>query len=162
MRTRSMFCLMIIGALAFCLAASLPAIASDEEDVLQVAENWAKAINSSDLELMSSIHWQSPETSKFTPAKNGAFLTQGWGTIEEGWKENLEYPAGTINATLHNPHVTILGDNVAVITVYQIMTINPPAAEVQQTGQMRQTLVVQKTGGKWLIVHEHSSTLPTE
>lgn len=162
MKKRAMFVLAIITAIAFCLVTSQPAMASDEEEILEVAENFAKAFNTADLELMLSLHRKSPEISKYTPSANGAFLTQGWEAVEKGWKGTLEQPVGSFVVTLHNPQVTLLEGNVAVMCGYLIMTVNPPAAVEQTTNQMRLTLVVQKDGGRWLIVHEHTSMLPTE
>jgi hypothetical protein len=56
----------------------------------------------------------------------------------------------------------MLGDNVAVITGYLVITANPPVEKEQITMQSRLTFVVQKVGGKWYIAHEHTSAFPTE
>jgi ketosteroid isomerase-like protein len=136
--------------------------ATAEDEVLQVAKNFVKAFNTSDLELMSSLHWHSPKISTFTPSSTGAFLTQGWDMVEAVWRSNPGFPKGTWVITCHNPQVTLLRDDFAVITEYFIMTINPPASKEQSINQIRQTLVVQKISGQWLIVHEHASMFPTE
>ena len=153
MKTRTMFCLVIISALAFCLAVSQPAIAaSAEEEVLQVATNFIKAQNTNDSELMSSLWWHSPKTSYFNPG--GIFLTQGWLTGAAGEE-------GTVVFSLHHPQVTMMGDNAAVITGYlSVMNNDPETNQTTSTVQMKQTLVVQKIDRKWLIVHEHTSFLP--
>jgi uncharacterized protein (TIGR02246 family) len=162
MRTRTFIGLLSCLCLVLCLCVTPSANAAAEEEVLQVMTNFHKAFSTGDLELMYSLHWHSPNTTKFTPSKSGAFLTQGWEAIEEGWKETLkpEFPKGTYSNSTHNTQVTMLADNVAVITGYFIMTINPPAEKEQTISQFRQTLVVQKIGGKWLIVHEHTSEFP--
>lgn len=163
MKAKAMFGLVFIAALTLCLSMVQPAIAaSDEEEIIQVMENFSKAFNTSDLELMLSLHWKSPNISKLTPSAGGAFLAQGWEAVEEGWKGTLGQPAGTYITTLHHPQVTILEKNIALITGYLLMTVNPPAATEQTMNQLRQTLVVQKVGGKWLIVYEHTSMLPIE
>lgn len=165
MRKKITYGLLIAVILAFCLYV-IPSVnaASAEEEVLQVMTNFHKAFSTGDVELMSSLHSHSQKITKFTPSKGGAFLTQGWQAVEAGWKDTLrpEYPSGTYNNSLSNPQVTMLGDDAAVITGYFIMTINPPAATEQSINQIRQTLVVQKVDGKWLIVHEHASLFPTE
>jgi ketosteroid isomerase-like protein len=56
----------------------------------------------------------------------------------------------------------MLGDDVAIITSYNVATGNPPAVKEQTTYLVRGTFVVQKIGGKWLIVYEHSSMMPEE
>jgi len=149
--------------LVLCLSLAPSAMAATAEDeVLQVVTNFAKAMNTSDTELMSSLWWNSPRTSTFGPPKGLAFLTQGYDSIVAWFKSMNQYPAGTYMRTFHQPQVTMLGDNAAVITAYSIFIQNPPAAEEQSVGQERTTLVVQKIGGKWLIVHGHGSAFPTE
>jgi hypothetical protein len=49
-----------------------------------------------------------------------------------------------------------------VTTQYMIAINTDPKTKEQSVSQFRQTLVLQKIGGKWLIVHEHSSDLPTK
>jgi len=58
------------------------------------------------------------------------------------------------------PQVMMLSDNVAIITSYNVATEKPTAAKEQTTYLIRGTFVVQKIGGKWLIVYEHSSLVP--
>jgi len=165
MKTKTIVGLLLCIVLALCIYFTPFAnAASAEEEVLQVMTNFHKAFSDGDLALMCSLHWQSPKITKFTPSKGGAFLAQGWEAVKEGWEDTLrsEYPKGTYANSLSNPWVTMLGDNAAVITGYFILTINPPAVKEQSINQIRQTLVVQKISGKWLIVHEHSSMLPVE
>jgi hypothetical protein len=158
MEKHTIYGLFIIVSLAFCLALAPYANAvSDEEEVLQVVTNYAKANSSSDFELMSSLHWHSPKLSKFSPRIDGMFLTQGWDTIGENYRALLQGFLGNFVLTPYHPQATMLSDDVAVVTAYYIAT-----GEQGVAGQMRQTLVVQKIGGKWLIVHEHTSNLPTE
>jgi uncharacterized protein (TIGR02246 family) len=147
--------------LVLCLSvAPIAMAASAEEEVLQVMTNFTKAANSSDLELMSSLYWHSPKTTVFQPVTGYPFLYQGWEQVEIWWKDSLGSPKGTIVLSTYHPQVTMLGDNAAVITYYQNTTINPPLAKEQTVSQYRVTWVVQKIGGKWLIVHGHASALP--
>jgi ketosteroid isomerase-like protein len=156
MRTKSILGLLMCIAFVFSLSfVQFVNAATAEEEVLQVAINWAKAFNDRNFELMSSIHWHSPAISKFTPAKDGAFLTEGWESIGAGWK-SFGTISGSFSVSLHNPKVTMLGDSAGFITGYNIIT------DKDEVGQCRITLVVQKISGKWLIVHEHSSNFPVE
>jgi uncharacterized protein (TIGR02246 family) len=136
--------------------------ASAQDEVLQVVTNWTKAMNTADFELWSSLHWNSPKTSSFAPPKSAAFLIQGYEAVLNNMRFLFECPQGTMNSSHHNPQVTMLKDDVAVVTLYRILTLNPPAVKEQTTVQERQTLVVQKIDGKWLIVHDHGSVLPKE
>lgn len=163
MKTKTMFVLMVMSALAFCLAISQPAIAaSDEDEVLQVAANFSEAFNDADFELMTSLYWHSPKLSEFTPSPAGAFLAQGWDGIGTGWKTTFELPAGTYMTSTHNQQATMLRNDVGMVTQYMIITYTDPATKAQEVHQVRQTLVIQKIGGKWVIVHHHSSEFPTE
>jgi ketosteroid isomerase-like protein len=163
MRKKSIYGLLIIVTLLFCLCvAPSTNAASAEEEVLQVATNFTEAFSNSDFKLMSSLHWKSPNISKFFPGKEGAFLLQGWEAIGRDWKTTLEYPPGTYMLSPRNQQATMLGKDVAVATQYLIYIYSDPTTKEQTVSQFRQTLVVQKIGGKWLIVHEHSSVLPIE
>jgi len=157
-----MFALVVIAISALCLAVAQPAIASDEEDVLKVMEDWTKALNTADFELMSSLYYHSEELSQFPPVEGFPFLMKGWDSLEKWWKTYLGFPEGTFVSTSHNQQATILSDNLALITGYQTLVVNPPVFKEQTVVQSRQTTVVQKIGGKWLIVHDHGSNLPTE
>ena len=163
MRKQTVYGLLCFFTLAFCLSATPSAIAaSAEEEVLQVAINQDKAMNTSDFELLSSLWWHSPKTSFFGPIKKGAFLYQGWEAIGKLLKETLNVPEGTYNFTLHHPKVTMLGDNAAVTTTYHTSVRTDPETKEQTIGHDRFTMVLQKIDGKWLIVHNHISYLPVE
>lgn len=165
MKRRTIVALLSCIALALSLYVTPSAsAASAEEEVLQVAKTFVKAFNTNDYKLIYSLYLQSPKTSKFIINKAGAFLYQGWEEIGEQCKSalNPENPQGTFYVTLHNPQVNTLTDNVAVITGYLILTVNPPVSKDQTIIQSRLTFVVQKVGEKWYIAHEHSSAFPTE
>jgi uncharacterized protein (TIGR02246 family) len=147
--------------LVLCLSVAPSAMAASAEDeVLQVMTNWFKAQNTCDYELMSSLWWHSPKTSQFNPWKGGTFLIEGWDVIAEGFKSSYKQPVGTSTGSMRYPQVMMLGDNAAIITSYNVATENPPAVKEQITYLVRGTFVVQKIGGKWLIVYEHSSLVP--
>jgi len=159
---RKLAVLSICVILVFLLAFSSSAIASDEDDMLQVLTNFARAMNNADFDLMSSLHSHSPDVSMYGPPKSMAFLIQGWEAFDSLWKGNLSYPSGTFNLSLHNLQSTMLTKDIGLVTGYSILTVNPPASPEQFSEQERFTYVVQKIGGKWLIVHIHVSVLPTE
>lgn len=161
MRTKTFAGLLMCIALVFSLSFAQPAnAASAEEGVLQVMNNWIKAFNTNDTKLMASLHWISPSLSKFGPDKGSAFLTQGESVAD--WESTFELPVGTFMNSSHNTQVTMLSDNIAIIAMYNNQTYTDPTTKEQTVGLYRGTFVVQKIGGKWLIVHEHSSVLPTE
>jgi ketosteroid isomerase-like protein len=154
--TTLLFSLLLV--LCLSVAPSVMA-ASAEDEVLQVEKNWMKSAETADYELFSSLYLHSPKISQFHPGN--VFLSQGWELFEKNWKPNYESgQKGSVTMSMHNPQVTMLGDNAAVLAFYQIVTENPPAVKEQTVNQYRVTRVLQKIDGKWLIVHDHASALP--
>jgi len=133
--------------------------ASDEDDVLKVMDTWFTAFNTGDADLMTSLYWKSEKTSSFGPGNLETLLAQGWDEIAAGWK--FTFAAGTFVGTKHHPQVTLLGKNVAVFTDYNSAMFANPATQEPMFFHVRATYVLQKIDGKWLMVHEHASMLPT-
>ena len=145
--------------LVLCLSAAPSAMAASAEDeVLQVATNFVKAWNTLDFELLSSLYLHSSKTTEFGPANYNPFLYQSWEVLEKEWNAIFKLPKGTDAISYHNPQVTMLGDNVAIITLYHNFIYTDPATKKQDIDQQRITHVVQKINGKWLIVHHHASS----
>ena len=154
--------MIIVALLCFLSTAPIATAASDEEEVLQAVDNFIKAVNTSDYDLMSSIHLHSPTISKYYPGKEGSFLSQGWEALSMVWKNMLSDPSGTYVLSAHNQHVNMLENNVAVVTQYFIYRYTNPTTKQQDVSQFRSSFVFQKVKGKWLIVHEHTSGFPVE
>ena len=158
MRTKTIYGLLLFMESAFFIY-TIPSAsaASAEEEVLQVETNFVKAHNTNDYGLMCSLYGKSPKTSSFVPPQDNPFLIQGSEEIENVWKFLSEIPKGTYSITFHHPQVTMLKDDVAVITSYNNVVYTDPSTKAQTVDHIRHTLVVQKIGGKWLIVHDHGS-----
>jgi uncharacterized protein (TIGR02246 family) len=149
MRKKVVYRLLSLVILLFCLCVNSSARAgSVEEDVFEVEKNWVKAFYNADLELMSSLYWHSPETTEYTP--NESF--NGWDAIEANLKKYFELGKGTFDWKYFNTEVVILTDNMAIISGYHDMFEKPPGGNPYSL-VLRFTLVLQKTNGKWLIVH---------
>lgn len=166
MRNKTIYGLSIIVTLVFCLSVAPSATAaSEEEEVLQVQTNFIKAVSTGDFALMSSLYWHSSKTSQFPPG-SPSFLIQGWEeSFEKYWKSSLGFPEGTstvTSMTFHHPQVTMLKDDVAVINGYENLVNTDPTTNEETITQIRITRIVQKIGGKWLIVHDHGSSFPSE
>ena len=157
------YVLIIIVALVLCFSVAQSATAaSAQEEVMQAVGNFIKAVNTSDYDLMSSIHLHSHTISKYYPGKEGAFISQGWEAFSITWKGMLADPPGTYMISPHNQQVTMLGNNVALVTQYFIYRYTNPTTKAQEISQFRSSLVFQKIKGEWLIVHEHTSEFPVE
>jgi uncharacterized protein (TIGR02246 family) len=161
MKTRTLVGILSCICLVLCLYLSPSAhAATAEEEILQLVDNFAKAVSNSDFELMSSLYWHSDNISEFEPVAGYPFLEQGWKAVETWWTSIKGTPKGTNVIYLYQPHVTMLKDDVAVTTVYQTLVSTDQTTKEQSMSQFRQTMVVQKISGKWLIVHGHASELP--
>jgi len=159
MRTKNILGLLVCIALVFCFYVTPSAnAASAEDEILQLVDNFDKAINTANYELMASLY--SPKYSSFGPPKSLAYLIKGWDG--EMWKKMFKHPAGTYNSSSHNNEVTILAENLAMVTGYSTITFYPPAVKEESSELLRSTSIVQKIGGKWLFIHGHTSILPTE
>lgn len=152
------FCIVLVLGMSIGKAAMA---ASNEEEALRVETNFAKAINSGDYDLMSSLFWHSSKVSTFQPGTN-PFLCQGWEeSLNPNWKSSLS-GTSTTTITPHNWQATFIKDDVAIITGYEnVASINEMTKEETITN-LRVTRVLQKIRGKWLIVHDHGSELPLE
>jgi uncharacterized protein (TIGR02246 family) len=163
MKKRTIYGLLIIVTLVFYISVAPSATAaSAEEEVLQLLSDYFKGWNTNDNKLMASVHWNSPDFSFFGSNKDVSFLTKGWDETAEGLKTTFEVPVGTYSLTYHEPQVLMLGDNVAIVTLYSIWNVNNTETNEQGIDQIRGTLVLEKMRGEWRIIHLHWSILPTE
>ena len=167
MRNKSVYGFLIIVTLVFCLALAPSATAaSDEEEIIQVEENFIKALATNDFDLISSLYWHSSKTTQFGPGFLRGSLWKGWDKIGALWEYGLtssdETSQSTFRSFFQNPEVTMLKDDVAIINGYEMEVTIDPATEEESYTKLRVTRVVQKIGGKWLIVHEHVSSHPTQ
>jgi uncharacterized protein (TIGR02246 family) len=163
MKKQIIYGVLLCITLAFCLYSTPSAsAASAEDEVLQVMTNWFKAFNANNADLMNSLYWNSPKTTAFGPWADDPFLGEGWESNMEGWKSMAKDPIGTYVNSPSHIKVTMLTDNVAIITGYNTQIYTDPTTKAQTVSQVRGTFVVQKTGGKWVIVHEHSSVFPVK
>lgn len=126
-------------------------------EVLALEENWIKAFNTLDYDLMASLYRHSPETTSFSP--NSATLYRGWETIAQGLGEYFSAPQGTYSWTLEDEQVTLISGDTAIILGSHVVVDRPEGGE-EMTGRHVFTRVVRKIDGQWLIVHEHESHIP--
>ncbi len=151
----------IIAALSVCFfTAPSATAASDEEEIIQVQINFMKAYTDRDFKLMSSLYLHSSKTSTFNPGGQQPLLFKGWDeTLRDDWKTELDLRTEDIRMDFLHPQVTMIDDDVAVLTGYEIIVATNPATKSSTTSHNRVTRVVQKVKGKWLIVHDHVTTI---
>ena len=87
--------------------------------------------------------------------------TIGDGEIERGWEairrgnDDMVGAEGSFKISIGSIDVLPLGASAAVAIAPLSTTLVTPAGAVQASGAM--TLVLEKSAGKWLIIHEHVS-----
>ena len=150
---------MILVALFFCFCtASWATAASDEEEIIQVQTDFMKAYIAKDFKAMASLYLHSSKTSTFNPG-NQPLLSEGWEeSLKKGWEDTMASETDEVTAYFHHPKVTMIKDDVAVITGYESVTYTNPTTKESTVNHNRVTRVVQKINGKWLIVHDHVDT----
>jgi uncharacterized protein (TIGR02246 family) len=155
--------LLIIVTLVFCFYAVPSAIAaSDEEEIIQVQTNFMKAYAAKDFKAMASLYLHSSKTSTFNPG-NQPLLCEGWEeSLKNRWENTMASETDDVTAYFHHPKVTMIKDDVAVITGYESVTYTNPTTKEATVNHNRVTRVVQKIEGKWLIVHDHVDTFSIE
>lgn len=152
-----------IIALVCCFSIAASAIAaSDEEEIIQVQTDFMKAYSSKDFKAMASLYFHSSKTSTFNPG-NQPLLCEGWEeSLMDRWKNTMVSETDDVTGYFHHPKVTMIKDDVAIITGYESVTYTNPVTKESTTSHNRVTRVLQKIRGKWLIVHDHVDTFSIE
>lgn len=155
--------IMIIVALSLCFSVAPSATAaSDEEEIIQVQTNFMKAYAAKDFKAMASLYLHSSKTSTFNPG-NQPLLSEGWEeSLKNSWENTMASETDDVTAYFHHPKVTMIKNDVAVITGYESVTYTNPTTKEATVNHNRVTRVVQKIKGKWLIVHDHVDTFSIE
>ena len=159
------FTICAIGlVLIFTLFSSLTVSAStEEEELLAIGAKFEQAFETGDLEIFEALYWHDDRLTVFWPDTNAAFRFDGWNQFQNYLKRYAYYlsqlPPGTVDFEIRQPSIIMVGD-VALLTSYWIVTMPTPEGGMEVM-QGRATLVCKQIEGKWLIIHEHESVLPT-
>jgi uncharacterized protein (TIGR02246 family) len=148
---------LVVSVLFVTVAYAGEALSGPEAEVLEVERNWLTAFNTMDFDLMASVYHHGPETVSYSPNSETPFL--GWDAIVDGLKGYFDAPPGTYSWTMDDEQVTMLSGDVAIIHGTHTV-VDRPAGGQEMTGKHLFTRIVQKIGGRWLIVHEHESHIP--
>jgi uncharacterized protein (TIGR02246 family) len=88
---------------------------------------------------------------------NDGVITRGWNALKDESNQMLG-TEGAFKISMGAIDVVPLGPGRALAIGPFVMTLNTQQGPVQVRGAM--TLVLEKTGTKWLIVHDHTSAAP--
>lgn len=132
-----------------------PATAALRTEIQQVVRAYIDAHNRADVPNIVEMY-----------SREAGVTSVGDGDIYRGWDRIREYYdeavglEGKLRISIGSIDVTPLGPGYALALTSYTVTVNVQGLEVQQRGAM--TLVFQKTGSEWKVIHDHTSTKQEE
>ena len=149
---RPFLLLAVLACAARPLAAQAPTAkpAPVRAEVQQLVRKYTDATNASDVTAAMEMFSRADGVTSV----DGGEITRGWDAIRAQATE-LAGLGGSYTMTLGTIEVTPLGGGSALAVVPFTVTVAAPSGPAQLRGAM--TLVLEKAGGAWKIVHEHYS-----
>ncbi|CAL8138754.1 unnamed protein product [Orchesella dallaii] len=134
-------------------------------EIIKMTEQLLDAINGGDFEGYSKL--VDPHMTAFEPESVGNlvagmdfhkfyFENLGGPSLVNNAKNNIS--KSSINTTILNPHVHVLGDEAAVIAYIRLVQFIDKQSHCARTVQCEESRVWQKRDGKWQMVHLHRSS----
>ncbi|WP_181699740.1 nuclear transport factor 2 family protein [Nocardia sp. GTS18] len=128
---------------------------SDEAQIREVIHSWVAAFRNRDVSAAKAIH--SPDTVSFDIVPPLRYI--GWDSYRKPWEDTFDGFIGPIDFEIRDLVITV-GDDMAFSRSLNRMM--GTMADGQKTDfWFRWTACFQKIGGRWLIVHDHTS-VPTD
>ena len=108
-------------------------------------------IRRSDAEAVMALYWNSPQLSVFN---NNGTVTRTWGQVRSN-RESLYSKVSDVKLDVRDVRVKTLGPSAAIVTCFWDQTQTAEGQPEHATGRL--TVVYQKVGADWKIVHTHTS-----
>jgi ketosteroid isomerase-like protein len=151
----------LIGLVVIGLGVPLPAIAQApsaavRSEIEATVRAYAAAHNRGDAGAVAAMYSTQPGVTSIGDGD----IVRGWDRIRErvGVLDSLMAAQGHLNVSLGSLDITALGSNYALAIAPYTLTVGAGGTEVWQRGAM--TLVLQKTGKDWKVIHDHTSSVP--
>ncbi len=138
-----------------CLTAQQPSAASVRTEVQQAVRTYVDAWNKADASNLVEMY---SRDAGVTSVGDGEII-RGWDRIRERY-DSLVGVEGRFKLSIGSIDVVPMGASNALALTSYTLTVHADAGDMQQRGAM--TLVFQKSGGEWKVIHDHTSTLPTK
>lgn len=129
--------------------------ATDEASVRHVIDQWVKAFRDKSTAAAMALHAPGIVSFDIVPPLRYVGTT----AYSEAWDAAFDSFTGPIILSLSDLHLTVRDDLAYSRSLNRFQATTSGGREVDYW--FRWTAVFQKIGGKWLIVHDHTS-LPTE
>jgi uncharacterized protein (TIGR02246 family) len=156
MSMKRLFCLLL--ALASLVA--IPAFAQTSDTVTNEVQKFVRAFvdtsNKADAKAVMEMYSRKPSVISVDDGK----ITRGWEAIRSETNEIVGH-AGSYKISVGNIEVTSLGPAYALaVTPYTMALVTEDGATFQIRGAI--TFVLEKAAGRWQIIHDHTSSQPSE
>ena len=153
---KRLFCL--LGALS-CLVA-LPALAQTPDtvsnEVQKFVRTFVEASNKADAKAVMEMYSRKPNIISIDDGK----ITRGWEAIRSDTNEIVGHE-GRYKISLGSIDVIPLGPTYALaVAPYTMALVTEDGTTFRIRGAI--TLVLEKAAGKWQIIHDHTSSQPSE
>ncbi len=159
MKTSRHFTLILFTLFLICRGVA-PAMAANDASLQQVQQTfnvYVDAWKRCDLERLSEVYATDKDLVVYWPDPYRPFLLKGWTEIRTELQKIFK-EMGSIDLEFTVQNVNFYGD-VAILTA-NWKWLTPFGVIDQDNATGRCTLVFQRRGSRWVIIHEHSSWRP--
>lgn len=132
-------------------AAPTPAEATQARAVRAAFDSLVDGIRRADAEAVAKLYWNSPQLSVFN---NNGTVTKSWEQARSN-RESLYAKVSDVKLDVRDVRVKPLGASGAVVTCLWEQSQTADGQPEHATGRL--TIVYQKVGAEWKIVHTHTS-----
>ena len=150
-----LFAQIAILSLMFLTAATTNAASPDDvstatKGITEILNKQAKAWNAADIPEFMKYYWKSDKLT----FSSGGTTRRGWKATLESYQKRYSTPAKMGQLRFSELEIDLLGEDVAlVLGKWQLKRTDDPDVG----GNF--SLVFRKLEGRWLIIHDHSSSL---
>jgi uncharacterized protein (TIGR02246 family) len=132
-------------------AAQTPAEAAQARAVRDAFDSLVDGLRRADAAAVSKLYWNSPQLSVFN---NNGTVTKGWEQANSN-RQSLYAKVSDVKLDVRDVRVKTLGASGAVVTCLWEQSQTAEGQPEHATGRL--TVVYQKVGAEWKIVHTHTS-----
>jgi uncharacterized protein (TIGR02246 family) len=132
-------------------AAQSPGEAAQSRAVREAFDSLVDGIRRADAEAVAKLYWNSPQLTVFN---NNGTVTKSWEQARSN-RESLYAKVSDVKLDVRDVRVKTLGASGAVVTCLWEQSQTAEGQPERATGRL--TIVYQKVGAEWKIVHTHTS-----
>jgi uncharacterized protein (TIGR02246 family) len=131
--------------------ASASAESAQSRAVRDAFDSLVDGIRKADAAAVMALYWNSPQLSVFN---NNGTVTRTWGQVRSN-RESLYSKVSDVKLDVRDVRVKTLGPTAALVTCLWEQTQTADGQSEHATGRL--SIVYQKVGADWKIVHTHTS-----